>query len=200
MRTRTCDNALDVIVGVHAAHPSIHHAIQANTVVFALEGGVNYTEPVKVKDEFMNERWARECLAGFTEISLELFLDAPVSCAGTVLGWGPAMLEYFRAMVQLALKPDYVTCNDQCLHNILLHGPHLRSKFKAIALSALHGPIVTVSPTSRIEVDRYGVVKLRRGKRTRRPVYLHQFDRVPQLWEAVRLAYAALPQNYTYAQ
>ncbi len=181
-----------------AGHPSLELAVRSNAVLAVNHGDVQGSNGAASDQTMVNNKrdmvWIEKCLRGRVD---EQWLNStlptlPVSCAGVVAGGGMAMLEYWRAMLAFAKTHPTFSCNDQAIHNILVHRERNKLNFTLLsiptALSFLwHGD----GGSGPLEVSRYGSVRVRRKGWVHQPLYLHQFDRHPEVLTHILKLYGA---------
>lgn len=114
----------------------------------------------------------------------------PISCSGTTVGTAAAMLRYLDILCS-HLEPftpgDHMAGYDQGVHNHLLH-QGLLAPCGNVAVMDNTGPILTLGyREGEPECDAHGVVL---GDGPTPPVMVHQYDRKPELFRAIRQRHA----------
>ena len=128
-----------------------------------------------------NSRWMRNL---FGEEALRLFAGETVSCAGTVFGDVPGMMDYLGQMVALAMRVPSMrdADGDQGVHNYLLRTGRL-------ARFTIHpnrdGPVMTVGLMQLTDLRRNADGWVMNEANEVVPT-LHQYDRIPELLDAPR--------------
>ncbi len=182
-------------------HAQVQHALANRRVIAPLEGAPGSKgEP---GDAFIrgsaSDVWVRDCFSGVNPPEVvEAVLAGPISCSGTVLGPGAAMLEYTRAVVNTYLNNVTEACwtmggSDQGVHNYIIS--YLDRKlhalpFRFVTPSNGHGPIYTFGLAQHgVRVSRFGVVTVHRHDWIHFPAYVHQIDRNPPMYEQLKQLY-----------
>ncbi|QGY38695.1 hypothetical protein GM415_00580 [Pseudodesulfovibrio cashew] len=131
-----------------------------------------------------NSHWIRSHLG---EEALQSVSHAPISCSGTTVGGHQAMLGYLEAMTSLLVpfaEGEQKAGYDQGVHNYLIH----TGRIPDLTLHDNAGPILTLGYTEgEPPYDSRGYVLNELGERAH---LVHQYDRKPELFKAVRQHYA----------
>lgn len=132
-----------------------------------------------------NAHWVREHLG---PKMLTTLADKTVSCSGTTVGDYSTMVDYLRSMTRYLTPPP--TANrmagyDQAIHNRLVH----TGQIHPMTLHDNNGPILTLGQTQgEPTINEAGIVLNEAGT----PAHIvHQYDRKPILFKAIRNLYAA---------
>ena len=134
-------------------------------------------------------RWLRRHLGGD---ALAAVAHRPLSCSGTVLAPHAAMVDYLERMTALLAPftpgPD-MAGYDQGVHNLLVHGgDKAGGPLPEVRFTDNSGPVLTLGHARTAPaVDAHGDVLNEAGEPA---VMVHQYDRHPALFKAVRERWA----------
>lgn len=128
-----------------------------------------------------NSRWMRNL---FGEEALRLLAGETVSCAGTVFGDVPAIMDYLQLMIASAMQVPSMrdADGDQGIHNYLLRTGRLGS---VKIHSNRKGPVMTAGLMKPTDLRRNANGLVMNEANEVVPT-LHQYDRIPELLNAFR--------------
>jgi len=131
-----------------------------------------------------NSHWIRQHQG---QDALAQVADQPISCSGTTVGDHESMMRYLEVMTSRLIPfkgGERIAGYDQGVHNVLLHTGELEN----VTLHDNGGPILTLGYTKgEPRYDHEGYVLNESGERAH---IVHQYDRKPELFKAVRGRYA----------
>jgi hypothetical protein len=154
----------DVVDVYFQAHP--FENLPAGELLFFLE-----SDGKTIGQCEKNSLWIRRM---FDEATINRLEDKPISCAGTTIGSGAAIMSYLSQMISVANPeklrqiPNSYGC-DQAIHNVLLHQ---NTAGKAIANGQHVLTLAGVSP-GYATIDAGGLI---RGPAGNVPAIVHQFN------------------------
>ncbi len=160
---------------------------QSEPFSFAWSSGINCT----LEDKRMtlgqcpfNGHWIRGHQG---KDALAAVADKPISCSGTTVADHVSMVHYLE-MLTAHLVPfvegEQMGGYDQGVHNVLIH----TGQMGAVTLHDNSGPIMTLGYVKgEPACDEDGYVLNDKGERA---VIVHQYDRKPELFKAIRQRYA----------
>jgi hypothetical protein len=161
------------------ADPIVRQALDANGVVFSMEGGLSIGGSLLIGGEKYNSEFVRAC---FDTQVLRQLADSPVSCSGTVLGTAHGMLLYLDRMLKTLQTSSCMRLpsHDQGVHNYVLH---VLSKKETESKRFLTphpwiNPMLAGVYSGPLTIDEAGLVTRVKGSA---PAILHQYDRSHQI-------------------
>jgi hypothetical protein len=147
------------------------------------EGLFAFQETIKItiKKCSYNSKWIRDC---YGEAELDRIGNRSVICAGTILGSWRAIIDYLSLVEQIT-KNRYRQCNDQGIHNHIVHVDGVNNT-KIHIIPHETGFVGTVGSTVTYTRNQFGLILNEKGQ-----VYavVHQFDRCKPINDQLEIEY-----------